>query len=292
MMTGKGKTMASDGSRTETDIYIVGLGIKGIEHVTRETEAICCRSREILAVPTLPAGMTYLQGLCPRVTDLHPISYREDENRLNAYDTMSAMVLAAALDHPPVTFATYGHPLIYVYPTRQIVDAAPYLGLQVKVVSAISSLDSMIIDLDFDPAVNGLQMYEATDVLVRRRPLQTDVPCLLWQVGAVESVLYSSAPNRRERFFRIKEYLLQFYPSHHEVIAVYSSPHPLFDSTVVRFNLADMDRHHKDLHQGLTLYIPPVGKRPVADTDLVGKIESINHLRSITYAPAPQGAPG
>jgi len=271
-------------SHREADIYIVGLGIKGIEHITREVESVCRRSTEILAVPTLPAVMHYLQTLCPQVIDLHPISYREDENRIDAYDTMSAMVLAAALDHPPVTFATYGHPLVYVYPTRQIVDAAPYLGLTVKVLPAVSSLDTMIIDLDFDPAINGLQMYEATDVLVRRRPLQTDVPCLLWQVGAVESALYSSAPNRPERFFRIKEYLLEFYPPHHEVAAVYSSHHPLFDSSVVKFSLAEMDQHHDDLHQGLTLYIPPVGKRPAIDIDLVQKIASLDHLKSITYS--------
>src|SRR5689334_2492765 len=121
------------GSYQEPDINIVGLGVKGIEHITKETESVCRRSTEILAVATLPAVLTYLEGLCPRVTDLHPISYKEDENRIVAYDAMSAAVLAAALDHPPVAFATYGHPLVYVHPTRQIVDTAPYLGLTVRV---------------------------------------------------------------------------------------------------------------------------------------------------------------
>lgn len=277
--------MVSTEARREADIYVAGLGIKGIEHVTRETESVARRSMEILAVPTLPAAMSFLRELCPRVTDLHPVSYREDENRIAAYDTMSAMVLAAALDHPPVMFATYGHPLVYVYPTRQIIDAAPYLGLTVKVLPAVSSLDTMIIDLDFDPAINGLQMYEATDVLARQRPLQNDVPCLLWQVGAVESVLYSSAPNKPERFYRIKEHLLKFYPPDHEVTAVYSSHHPLFDPSTVTFPLSDMEQHHDDLHQGLTLYIPPVSKRPVADSDLVSQIQSLEHLRNITRAP-------
>lgn len=274
--------MASSTNRRNVDIYIVGLGVNGIEHVTRETESACRRSHEILAVPALPAVITYLESLCPQVTDLHPVSYRENENRITAYDTMSSMVLAAALDHPPVTFATYGHPLIYVYPTRQIIDAALYLGLTVKVLAGISALDTMIIDLDFDPAINGLQMYEATDVLVRQRPLQPDVPCLLWQVGAVETVLYSNADNKSERFFRIKDYLLRYYPPDHEVVAVYSTHHPLFEPSTIRFILSDMEKLHDELHQGLTLYIPPVRKRPVVDTDLLNKIESLEHLRTIT----------
>lgn len=267
---------------TSPDIYVAGLGIKGIDQVTKETETAFRRSTEILAVPTLPAVMTYLRGLCDNVTDLHPVSYKEDENRLNAYDTMSSMVLAAALDHPPVSFATYGHPLVYVYPTRQILQAAPYLGLTVTVLPAVSSLDTMLVDLDVDPAIDGFQMYEATDLLVRERPLQSDVPALLWQVGAVETVLYSSATNRSNRFERIREYLLRYYPPDHEVTAVYSSHHPLFDSSLVRFPLDEIEQHADQLHQGLTLYVPPVGKRGVVNRDLMAKIESIEHLRSIT----------
>jgi len=273
---------SASGKHREPDIHIVGLGVKGIEHVTRETESACRRSNEILAVANLPAVLTYLKSLCLRVTDLHPLSYEEDENRLKAYDTMSAMVLAAALDHAPVMFATYGHPLIYVYPTRQIVDAAPYFGLTVRVLAGISSLDTMLIDLDVDPAMHGLQMYEATDLLVKQRPLQPDVPCLLWQVGAIESVLYSTAPSRPDRFRRIRNYLLRFYSPDHELRAVYSSHHPLLDSSIIKFKLADMESHYEDLHQGLTVYIPPVTARPVADMDLGSKIESLEHLQSIT----------
>ncbi|HEX2259975.1 MAG TPA: SAM-dependent methyltransferase [Actinomycetota bacterium] len=274
--------------RREPDIYIVGLGIKGIEHLTRETLAACRRSNSVLAVANHPAVLTYLETLCPKVIDLHPLSYEEDGNRLDAYDTMSAMVFQAALENPPVTFATYGHPLIYVYPTRQIIDAAPFLGLTVKVLPAISSLDTMLIDLDVDPAMNGLQMYEATDLLVKQRPLQSDVPCLIWQIGAVESVLYSSAPSKPERFFKILDYLLQFYPPEHEVTAVYSTNHPLLEPSLVRFPLGEMDHHNDDLHQGLTLYLPPVELRSVRNRELAGMIESLDHLKSLTERAAAE----
>jgi uncharacterized protein YabN with tetrapyrrole methylase and pyrophosphatase domain len=278
-------TSTTDGHRPP-DIYIVGLGINGIEHVTRQTEAACRRSNEILAVPTNPAVLTYLGTLCPKVTDLHPVSYREDERRMNAYDTMSAMTLAAALEHPPVAFATYGHPYIYVCPTRLILDAAPLLGLTVEVQPGVSSLDTMFIDLNVDPAVDGLQMYEATDLLVRQRPLQPDVPCLLWQVGSVESALYSTAESQPERFYRIRDYLLRFYPAEHEVTAVFSAHHPLLEPSTVTFALGEMESHSEDLHQGLTLYLPPVSYREVADLDLLLKIESQEHLAGLTK-PAP-----
>ena len=83
-------------------------------------------------------------------------------------------------------------------------------------------------------------MYEATDLPLRQRPLQPDVPCLLWQVGTVESSLFGRAANKPGRFTKIRDYLLRFYP-------------------------------------GLTLYIPPVEWRPVADDDLLKQLVSAEH---------------
>jgi uncharacterized protein YabN with tetrapyrrole methylase and pyrophosphatase domain len=271
-----------NGGYREPDIYIVGLGITGIEHMTREAEATCRRSNEILAVATHPSILKYLNTLCPKVTDLYAPSYREDEHRGKAYDTMTANVLAAALDRPPVAFATYGHPMMYVFPSRQLLWLAPYFDLKVRVIPGISSLDTMMCDLGVDPGAEGMQMYEATDLLIRQRPLQPDVPCLIWQVGTVESVLFSTSASRPERFGRIKEYLLRYYPPEHELTAVHSSMHPLLEAATTTFRLGEMEDHHLALHQGLTVYIPPVQMRPAFDEDLMAKIESRAHLESLT----------
>ena len=51
----------------------------------------------------------------------------------------------------------------------------------VEVFPGISAFDTLLIDLGIDIAANGIQMYEATDLLIRRRPIQNDVACLIWQ---------------------------------------------------------------------------------------------------------------
>src|SRR3712207_7666258 len=58
---------------------------------------------------------------------------------------------------------------------------------------------------------------------LRRRPLLPDVPCILWQIGAVETVLHSTAPSTQARFRRLQDHLGEFYPEDHEVRAVFSS---------------------------------------------------------------------
>lgn len=265
------------------DINIVGLGMVAVRQVTPEVRAILRRSREILFLDHGFGVRSYLEDLCPAVTDLYPIGYREDEPRINAYDRMSAAVLSSALDHAPVTFAIYGHPNVYVYPTAQIKAAAQHLDLEVDVLPGISSLDTMLIDLDIDPGLDGLQMYEATDLLLRERPLQPDVPCLLWQVGAIESSLYSQRKNLPQRFARLQQHLLRYYPEAHTMRVVHSSGHRLVPSVVSEFTLDGLPEALASASPVATLYIPPIATRPIRDTTLMEALGSADHLHLMTH---------
>ena len=268
-----------------TDVYIVGLGVLNVDQITRETERVIRRSNEVLYVDTGVATRAYLKSLCPRVTSLFETSYEEDGHRLNAYHHMAARVLDAAMDHPPVTFAMHGHPIVGAYAPFLIRDMARLLSLEVLVLPGISAKDCLCAELMVDPCVVGMQMYEATDLLLRRRPLQPDVPALIWQIGCVETRLHTTRVSRPERFERLRSYLLRFYPPQHEVTAVYSTPHPLMPSTVHRFVLQNMCEYAHLLHAGFTLYIPAVYERPVEDHELAHQMDSVEHLSQITHQP-------
>lgn len=267
------------------DIYIGGLGITPSHHMTREVETVIRRSKEVFFLSNSYGCKEYLETLCPKVTDLYSLSYKEGSERLDAYNTMSATVINAALNNSPVSFVLYGHPSVFCYPPRQILQAAQLLGLKVKVLPGISSMDCIFSELNLDPGLHGLQMYEATDLLLRQRPLQPDVPCLIWQVGTVESVLYSKASNKPERFSRILNHLLKYYPSDHKIGAIFVSTYPLAPTKKIVFRLDEIESQYQYLHQGVTLYIPPINIRPIADKDLLEEIESVVHLRKLTNSP-------
>jgi hypothetical protein len=80
-------------------------------------------------------------------------------------------------------------------------------------VPGISSLDTLFVDLGIDAASDGLQMYEATDLLLRRRPLQNDVPCIIWQVNAIAEPTYETDRRSADQFLPLQSYLLEFYPA-------------------------------------------------------------------------------
>jgi len=148
------------------DIVIVGLGVKGIHQITHEAEGTIRSCSRVFVTDMATGVLSYLRSLSPHVSNLYD-EYRVGGHRIPIYRRMASIVVSAALEKPPVCFATYGHPKVYCYPTTLIRRAARVLDLRVMVLPGISSLDTMLVDLDLDPAMDGIQIYEATDVVVR-----------------------------------------------------------------------------------------------------------------------------
>lgn len=265
-----------------TDIYMVGLGILNVDQITKETEHVLRHSQEVLFVDTGIATRRYLESLCPRVTPLYETSYRESECRLASYDHMAVRVIEAAFHHRPITFAMGGHPVVGAEAPFLIHEMARLLKLEVQTLPAVSAMDCLFAELMLDPCLAGLQTFEATDLLLRQYPLQADVPALIWQVGAVETRLHTLRPSTPARFERFQRHLLRYYPANHQLVAYYATPHPLMRSQQLTFSIAELGNFAKQLHVGFTLFIPPVGSRPIVDQDLRDKLDQRDHLNRLT----------
>ena len=264
-------------SRTGYDIYIVGLGIVSYLQITQEvidTLKIC--NKVFFLHQETGLLQQYLESLCPDVINIYS-SYEEGACRNEAYSEMIDTVLRAGEDHAPVALALYGHPAVFVTPTEVISEVAPSRGLAVKVRPGISALDCILVDLKIDPS-RGLLMFEANEMLLSRRTLLPDVACLIWQPGTVESEIFTFRQNKPERFDRLKNYLLQFYPESHEVFIITCAMNPLVKPKISTVTIGNVEQENLQLHAGATLYIPPSVSRPVADEAFNELLSSKEHL--------------
>jgi uncharacterized protein YabN with tetrapyrrole methylase and pyrophosphatase domain len=253
------------------DIAIAGLGIVGVHQITREVEETLRRCRHAFVIDDGFGVIHYLKSLCPDVISLIPF-YEPGKKRLPTYRRMAAEVINSAIVDSPVCFATYGHPLVYCYPAILIQRAAKLLNLRIEILPGISSLDTLFVDLGIDAATDGLQMYETTDLLLRRRPIQQDVPCILWQVDAIAQPTFETTRRAADQFLPLQTYLLQFYPPEHSVILVLSKTFPLQESIVKTYKLENLANDLERGPQSGNLYIPPISRRPIADHELLGKL--------------------
>ena len=79
----------------------------------------------------------------------------------------------------------YGHPGVFVSPSHLAVSKARQEGYKAKMLAGVSAEDYMFADLGFDPSLYGCMTCEATELLIRNRPLNPAVSNIIWQVGAV-----------------------------------------------------------------------------------------------------------
>ena len=263
--------MTDTGKSSPFDIAIVGLGIVGVHQITREVEETIQRCRHTFVIDGGFGVVPYLKTICAEVTSLLPF-YERGKERMPTYRRMAAEVINGAINDSPVCFATYGHPLVYCYPAILILRAAKLLNLRVEALPGISSLDTLFVDLGFDAATDGLQMYETTDLLLRRRPIQNDVPCILWQVDAIARPTYETDRRSADQFSPLQSYLLQFYPLDHLITLVLSKTFPLQESIVETYRLGTLAADLERGPQSGNLYIPPVRRRAIADYQLLEKL--------------------
>jgi uncharacterized protein YabN with tetrapyrrole methylase and pyrophosphatase domain len=263
-------TQAESGSRPvwPFDIGIVGTGIVGAHQLTREAEEVIRRCKRTFVIESGYGIPQYVANLCPDVVELGTL-YEAGKDRAGTYRRMAAEVVAAAVADPPVCLAAYGHPWVYCYPTTLITRAAPLLGLHVEVFPGISAFDTLIVDLGIDIAQSGIQMYEATDLLLRRRPIQNDVSCVIWQPTVVGDPTYRPDPYTAEQFEPLQDYLLRFYPAEHEAVIVTTKTFPLARSTMQHVQLGNLAAELERAPRVGTLYIPPLVDRPVEDEELL-----------------------
>ncbi|PSP51025.1 hypothetical protein BRC60_03980 [Halobacteriales archaeon QH_1_68_42] len=246
--------------RPATDIYVVGTGIVGYRQLTSEATAALERSGSIHLLHTQEIVYEHFEAEYDAdLIDLRD-GYQENEIREDIYERMAGRILSEAEEATePVAFALYGHPLVYVSPAKLILEEAPARDLTVDVRPGVSAMDCLYTDLNLDPARKGIQMYEATDLLLREYDLNNYVPLMIWQID-------------------LKEY----YPTDHTVVLCRTSTTPLAESERIEYELDNLEAIHETVTPTHTLYVPPARERQIQRPELREAVRSTGHLEGIT----------
>ena len=79
----------------------------------------------------------------------------------------------------------YGHPGVFVNPSHRAISIARAEGHDAAMYAGVSAEDCLYAEIGVDPSRPGSQTVEATDLLLRNRPLLTDSHVIIFQVGCV-----------------------------------------------------------------------------------------------------------
>jgi tetrapyrrole methylase family protein / MazG family protein len=265
------------------DIFIVGLGISGYTQVTKETEQALSVAKKIFYVHTEPYIKEYLKRFCDDIEDLYSL-YVDHQNRMLTYDAMADRVMNEAKNSSPVVFALYGHPYCFVTPSKTVLREGPKRGLKVEMLPGVSALDTLFVDLHLDPSDRGLVQYEANYCLLFRPQLDPAVPCLIWQPGAVETRGYNPRPSKPERFYRLRDYIRQFYPGEHKLSLTTCASNPLVDPEMIWSTVDEFPSLGSTITGLSTMFIPPARDPRLTDPKILAEIDDPNHIAALVQS--------
>ena len=110
-------------------------------------------------------------------------------------------------------------------------------GFPAQMLPAVSSLDCLFCDLGVDPAT-GCQIYEATDLLLRRRPIDVHSHTIIWQIAATGDLGFSYKGYTGKNLSVLLRYLLIHYSGDQEATIYEAAQYPVLRS-----------RHHQNQAQ-------------------------------------------
>ena len=117
----------------------------------------------------------------------------------------------------------------------------------------------MVADIGFDPGYCGLQTYEATDLLLRRRKICKDVHVVIWQVGCVGEIGYRRQGYNNDHFSVLVEHLQGIYGVDYIITHYIGAQYAFIKPVVEKFKLSELllPGNQKKISGISTFYIPP-----------------------------------
>ena len=189
-------------ARSSGSLAVVGTGLTFLSQLTTEARAQIEQADRIFMALGNQAMVQWILERHPEAELLE--FYRErDPGRDTAAeweDQVGAAVervLAPVRSGAQVCVVLDGHPAVQTPPVHTLVRAAHDQGLPARFLPGISAEAALFADLGLDPARDGLQSYEATDFLVRSRPVSVHAGLLLRQIGLIGEYVLMRRRNDR-----------------------------------------------------------------------------------------------
>lgn len=239
-------------------LTLVGTGINPVCQLTLEARALIESADRVLHLVSDPVAVGIIERLHPGAKSLAGY-YLEQLDRGVSYDLMARAIVLHLHDCRHLCVVFQGHPGIFSVPAHEALSLARSAGFRVRLVAGVSAEDCLLADLQIDPAVQGMQSYDATDFLLRRRVIDKTAGLILWQVGTVGDVTgaYISQGYRPPHLDALIEVLSAEYGADHPVTVYRAAAYPLCEPSIQTRRVAQLGE--AEMTSASTLYVPPLG---------------------------------
>ena len=235
-------------------LLVAGSGITSIAHLTLEAVA-AVETADVVFY--LVIDRLTINWIVERSADARPLyhHYEPGRSRRASYEGMVGEIMAEVRGGRKVTALFYGHPGVLVFPGHRAIEQARSEGFFARMLPGVSADACMIAELGFDPATDGLQAFEATQLLRAEKTPDVRTPTILWQIGVVGDTSFAAGGDyAKSAFDRVVERLAALYGPDHRFCIYEASEFSALPPSILWRTFADVRR--EDLSPMCTLFIP------------------------------------
>jgi uncharacterized protein YabN with tetrapyrrole methylase and pyrophosphatase domain len=153
-------------------LVCVGIGMTLGSHLTPLSRSYIEKSDVVFAATSDGIIEMWLAKLHPDVRSFQPL-YQEGKSRMETYRQMVEAMLTEVRAGKRVCGAFYGHPGVFAWPPHKAVELARQEGYRAHMEPGISAEDCLYADLGIDPGKVGCQHFEASQLMLYRRVIDT-----------------------------------------------------------------------------------------------------------------------
>lgn len=239
-------------------IDIVGFGIGGVPNITLRTNGIIVEADRVFTLVASTDLAAYLEAVGKSNVDLTDC-YDFGRTAREVYDEIVERIIEQSKGYRQIAFVVDGNPQLYNTPVRRLHEAAARLNWEVVIHPAVSSLDTILIDLNLSISETGLQIFDCGRMLARRIPPHPRIGCLLLQLAACSvSTFIPVSAQTMATFDPLREWLLHYYPEPHQFIIIRTAIGASDRPKLIETTIAAFPDHAKEIDYYCSAYIPPL----------------------------------
>jgi hypothetical protein len=245
-----------------TKLWVVGLGLMCPSHVTKRCWQALEQADQLFFISDNLEKQAWLRQLNPNFRDLM-VHYGPNKSRTQTYQDMADDVVGCLRGGQSAALVSYGHPLVFCDPSRLAIEQTMAAGFPVEILPGISSMDCLLADLRVDSENYGLQIYEASDLLIHGVDVSSNCSQIIFQVPSLGDSTGGWKPGRYRGFIRVlAECLAEKFGTDHEVVLYRGANVP---GQLHHIDIVPLARlHEAPMIAEYTLWVPPVGYERLA----------------------------
>jgi hypothetical protein len=192
-------------------VYVLGLGVKAIAHITLETHRIVQELDYAVYMDSGTEVQEYLDSM--GVNGLNVMDwYQDGQRRQTVYEAISDHIVEKASSLKRVGYLAPGNPIFLNSIVTRIEKQCREKRLPYFLLASVSSIDTIINDLRIPIGDVGLQCFDATTFGRLRPNVDISVPLMLFDPALFNTpIVKFREPPVQEAIIALQKLLLEIY---------------------------------------------------------------------------------